>query len=972
MDDAVERFRRVDALFDEALDLPPEARDAWLDALGERDAELRAAVVRLLRAHDRSSGFLAQPAMEVAAPLLAEGVEPGPEAERIGPFRLLREAGRGGMGTVYLAERVDGEFGQRVAIKRIHRGPLAGVFVRRFVEERRILAMLEHPGIARLVDGGVAEDGRPWFAMEFVEGEPIDRWCDARTLPLDGRFELFGHVCDAVQYAHRHLVVHRDLKPGNILVTADGQVKLLDFGIARLLDSTGSAADTTLTDLHAMTPEYAAPEQVRGGAVSTGTDVYALGVLLYALLTGRRPHDLRGRTPAEVERIVCDTTPATPSTLFGPGGDTGDMRTRAAARGSTPERLHRALRGDLDLIVQKALRKEPEERYRSVAALHEDIERFRAGRPIHARPPSAGYRLRRFVRRRRGPVAVAAVLVAVLIGGAFRERALRAQAQTEARTARAVEDYLIGLFDLADPFAPPLADGEDVPVRALLDQGAQRLDELDRQPAVRADLRGVLGRVYTSLGLFDRAVPMLERALDEQRALHGPQHEAVAEAMDRLGVALGSADRFDEADSLLAGALAMRRDRTGARSLPVAESLEHLGTLRSRRNDYDGAQPLLEESLAIRRELLGPNDLVVAAALTNLGILHWSKGEYARADSIYREVLPIERERLGETHPRTAQTLHNIAQAEQQLGNMDEAENLYREALAAKRAALGNAHPSVTINLNNLGRLLVQQGRPDEAEPLIREALALDRQIFGDRHSFVGQSLSNLGFVLRAQGRFDDAEPIYRQSLALNLDLLGRRHNYVALNLYDLATVNYLRGDLDTAVGLYRQSYDLYRDLLGETHPSTLTVGGNFARVLAEHGELETADSLFRSVLARLDTTATSQRPLGILVRTGIGRILTARGRTDEALPLLERALAEARAQYGEENWRVGEPELALGRCLLAEGRAAEAAALIRHADGLLQPQKRTQPRLAAQATDAIRALDRTAPRAGSAVPPQR
>jgi serine/threonine protein kinase len=390
-----ERFRRVDTIFDAALDLSIEEQTAFIERECGGDEALRVEVLELVRAYHRSESVLESPAARLAAPLLDAAVAAdGPIPDRIGSFRVVREIGRGGMGRVFLGERADGQFEQRVAIKLIQHG--APGVLQRFVEERRILAMLEHPGIARLVDGGITDGGLPYFAMELVEGEPIDRYCEAHGLTLDQRLELFAGVCNAVAYAHQHLIVHRDLKPSNILVTATGQVKLLDFGIAKLLGGPGRE-DLTRTGFTAMTPAFAAPEQVRGGPVSTATDVYALGVLLYLLVSGSRPYELHGRSPSEIERVVCQEPPPKPSSR-------------------APPAVGRRLRGDLDLIVMTALQKDERRRYQSPAALAEDLRRFRQGHPILARPDSARYRLGRFVSRNRTTVALAAATAVALLG----------------------------------------------------------------------------------------------------------------------------------------------------------------------------------------------------------------------------------------------------------------------------------------------------------------------------------------------------------------------------------------------------------------------------------------------------------------------------------------------------------------------------------------------------------------------------
>ena len=423
-----DRYRRVDAVFDALLDVPPDEQMAFAERAAGDDPEVHAEVLRLLHAH-RREGFLESPVPLAGALLDAALLPERPAPERVGPWRIVRLLGLGGMGTVYLGERADGQFEQRAAVKLIQRA--APGMLRRFLEERRILALLEHPGIARLLEGGVTADGLPYFAMEVVEGVPLTRYCDEHELSVARRLELVVQVCDAVSYAHQHLVIHRDLKPSNILVTADGRPKLLDFGIAKLL-SGGLGAQRTETQLPAMTPEFAAPEQVRGEAVSTATDVYALGVLLYLLLTHRYPYDVRGKTFAELTRIICEEEPPRPSS-------------------QALEGHRRELRGDLDLIVLTALRKDPARRYQTPAELAADLRRYRDGRPIRARADSPGYRLAKFAGRNRGAVAAVVALLALLAGGLARERALRHRAELEAQKAKEVGDWVVSVFDVADP-----------------------------------------------------------------------------------------------------------------------------------------------------------------------------------------------------------------------------------------------------------------------------------------------------------------------------------------------------------------------------------------------------------------------------------------------------------------------------------------------------------------------------------------
>jgi serine/threonine-protein kinase len=812
--------------------------------------------------------------------------------------------------------------------------------VQRFLEERRILALLEHPSITRLIDGGITAAGLPYFAMEFVDGEPIDRYCETRNLSLPDRLELFSAVCDAVTYAHQHLIIHRDLKPSNILVTPAGQVKLLDFGIAKLLSPEPARDGETHTEFQAMTPEFAAPEQVRRESISTATDVYALGVLLYLLLTGKLPYDVRGKTPAEIDRIICETEPPRPSS-------------------KAPRSWQRRLRGDLDLIVMTALHKQESRRYPSPAALAQDLQLFMQGHPIRARPDSASYRLRKFVARHRTGVAIAAMSVVALAGAAARERVLRNRAEVEARKAREVGDFLVRVFDVADPYAWEQPDGGSITARELLDRGASRIDStLAGQPEVQAELRSVLGRVYTTLGLFDKAVALLERSLAQHKAMHGPEHASVARDMDLLGVALIGQDRYNEAEPLLRGALEQRRRLFGNRDSTMAGTIEHLATLLEQRNEYDAAEPLHREALEIRRAIFGDTAVVVAASLNNLGLVLFRKGDYDGAEALYRQALDIDVRQLGENHPLSAETMQNLAQTLQLHGNYADAEVYYRRSLAAKRKALGNAHPSVTISLNNFGVLLARQlGRLEEGEAMTREALALDRQIFGPQHSFVAQSLANLGVILRMKGEFTEAEQLFRQALDINRALFTEPHHVIATVYNHIGQLRYVVGHPEEGIRLMRESLRQYRLSLGEDHVNTHVTTISLARMLAESASPTEAESLLRETLANLDPDKPGERQHYINAHRNLSIALLAQDRADDALRILEPVVPMARQEFGDDDWRTADAQLTLGKALMARQRRADAEPLLRAALATLQKHRIAQPRLAAEAAAAVASL---------------
>ena len=922
-----DRYQRIDAVFDALLDLPADEQMGHLDRAAGDDADLRSEVLRLLQAHRRAEGFLDSPSPQVAKALFEAPAPIAPEdvPERIGPWRIVRLLGQGGMGAVFLGERADGQFEQRAAIKVIQRGTPG--LVRRFIEERRILALLEHPGIARLIEGGLTPGGLPYFAMELIEGAHLSHYCDDHDLSLERRLELVDQVCDAVSYAHHHLIIHRDLKPSNILVTPDGRVKLLDFGIAKVLS--GVAAPHTDTRLPAMTPEFAAPEQVRGEAISTATDVYALGVLIYLLTTGGYPYDVRNKSLAELTRIVCEEEPPRPSTR-------------------APEPFGRQLRGDLDLIVLTALRKDPARRYQSPAALAEDLRRFRQGHPIQARRDSVGYRFGKFIGRHRAGVAVTFALVALLAGGAAREGVLRRRAEIEARKAKEVGDYLVGVFDVANPFAVERQNGQDVTARTLLDQGARRVDStLADQPEVQAQLRGV----------FDQATRLLREALAQHRTLYGDDHLTVAEDMERLGDVLLQQDKYDEAEPLLQAALDVRRRRLGTSSEATAEALDRLATLYQRQNAYATAEPLFREALAIRRGLFGDTAVVVAQSLNNLGVLLFLEDAFDQAAPVYREAIAIDVRQLGERHPLTAEGLHNLAQTQQRRGSYAEAESLYRRALAAKRATLGGDHPSITINLNNLGTLLMDRGRLDEAEPLIREALAMDRRMFGENHSYVAASLGNLGTLLKLKGEFVEAEQRYREALAIDRARFGPEHRAVASDLNNVANVRRLQNDPRGAVKLFREAVAMSHRVLGDKHTNTIGISINLGRALLAEGSPAEAEEVLASAAGRLDTADATQRIWYLNAASGLGSVLVAEGRAAEALPLLESTARLASRTLGEQHLRTADARLALGRALLATHDYAAAEAQLLAASAFFEKQRRSQPYFAAQTAAALAQL---------------
>ena len=764
-----DRWRALSSYLDQALDMGVDDRAVWLAALWTENPALAADLQVLL---SEQAAVLQEGFLEHSLPLPAEA--PSLAGQTLGAYRLIAPIGQGGMGSVWLAERCDGRFEGRAAVKLLNAALVGRGGEQRFRREGSFLARLAHPHIARLVDAGLAPGGQPYLVLELVEGQPIDRYCDERRLGIEARLRLFLDVLAAVAHAHANLIVHRDIKPSNVLVSVEGQVKLLDFGIAKLLEA-GAGSDSAGLLTHegggALTPEFAAPEQVTGGAITTATDVYALGVLLYLLLGGHHPAGASRRSPADLIRAIVDTDPPrlSDTVTVSPALTPDAAADSAQMRASTPDRLRRALRGDLDTIVARALKKRPEDRYASVTALADDLRRYLACQPIGSRPDTVRYRAGKFVRRHARGVATAAAVAAVLGGVVLfytgRLAAERNRARVEAQKATRVSELLTGLLTGADPYRGP--EGGGPTVRGILDAGADRVrQELAGEPEVQAEMLTVMGRVYQRLGLNDKAQPLLEQAIAVGRRTPGTGNARVAQSLNDLGVLLREKGDFARAQPMLEQSLEVRRRVLGAGHPDVAVTLVELGRLYDDQGRRDRAEPLFREALAIRRTALGEEHRDTATSLSDLALVLWEKGDLDGAERLFRECLAISRKVLGETHPDVGTSLSNLGLIAEDRGDHAGAEVLFRQALAIRRRALGERHPNVAITLNNLAHPLREAGKYDEAASLVQEAIDIARPALGDDHPLVVTYVVNLARIHLARGEPDAAEPLLRRALA--------------------------------------------------------------------------------------------------------------------------------------------------------------------------------------------------------------
>jgi serine/threonine-protein kinase len=754
----------VRALFERALESAPPDLEAFLLGAAPEDPALRDEVRSLLAAHAQTGATLAHPISQAPEALADSADWTG---RRVGAYDVIRRIGVGGMGAVYEAVRADDQFSKRVAIKCLRRSAESDLAIRRFRYERQILANLSHPYIAALVDGGVAPDGQPYFAMEYVDGAPITTWCTAQRLGVRDRLVLFMQVCAAVQHAHQNLVVHRDLKPGNILVTSDGTVKLLDFGIAKLLREEEGADQLPPTQGGAriFTPEYAAPEQVRGLPVGTTSDVYALGVVLFELLTGRRPFMLKGRLIAEIEEIVCGEAPPRPSSVIQPEMVSG-TNARSLAQ------LRKRVAGDLDAIVLTALRKEPDRRYGSADQLARDVGAYLDGMPVAARPEGLGYRAAKFLRRRRVEVTAAAVVVLSLVGGIVATSRQANAANAERQRAEEIRDFLTGMLGAADPGVL----GRDVTVREVLDSASVRADNGTGSPDLLADLQEVIGETYLALGEYETARDRFVRAVDLRRSLHPDGDRRSALALTKLSGAWVALGNYAEGDSILREADAILERTTSADDPAHGDILSARSALQQELGDLETAETVQRAALAFRLRVTPENDSMLANEYNDLAIIVGQEGRFATAESLHVLAVTHARRAYGDEHPAVAAVLSQHAFALEMAGRNAESDSLYRVAIAMRRKLLGPEHPDYAWSLFQYAQFL--QRRQDWAGALARgrEVLALRGRTLPETHPAVSTALQVVGLALSNLDSLEAAERYLRESLALRRETFGEEH----------------------------------------------------------------------------------------------------------------------------------------------------------------------------------------------------
>jgi serine/threonine protein kinase len=855
-----QQWGQLREMFRVAIESKPQQREAYLDEACANDPLLRVEIESLLASHDRAEDFIETPAFAGGVKAITESPGEQIEGQRIGQYQIIREIGRGGMGTVYLAARADEQYEKLVAIKIVRRGMDSEDILRRFRNERQILANLDHPNIARLLDGGTTRDGLPYLVMEYVEGKPVTDYCDQHRLPTSERLQLFRTICEAVQHAHQNLVVHRDLKPSNILITEEGTPKLLDFGIAKVLNPELSAlpTDHTLTELRVLTPDYASPEQVRGEKLTTTSDVYSLGIVLYELLTGHRPYRSTGTPLHELARVICEQEPVKPSTAIAnieivTHGETKPRtitpESVSSARDTLPNKLRRGLSGDLDNIILMALRKEPVRRYATVSQFSEDISRHLDGLPVVARKDTFKYRATKFVRRNRLGVAAAVVILLSLLGGIVATIWQARVAQREKVRAESISNFLEKMLAFSNPsFKVPGKKGGETTMKDVLDEAARRLDseEFSNQLEVKARLEKIIGDSYGGQGRQDLWEEHLQKYIDIQRGLHGENDPQTIAATATLAAILGHRDSA-EAEKIYRRVLPLMRtehQKGNIKAEDLTEALKNFAYLRRARGDSKEAESLFRETLALSSELPGDERLQIGITRSTLASTLADQGKFDEALSTAREAV-VKYRRIGRTDtPDFGFSLTVLGGFLIEKGDYAEADTSLREAETIFRQQLSPSALWLGDNLRNQAISFYRQGKYADSQSKVTETERIYLESYGPSYDNYPTVLIIEGLILNKTGKSQEGERILREALRRRVESLPKDHFWVALARGALGECLTTQKRFVEAEPLLIESYNVLKASQGEQNPRTNEARLRLAELYQAWNKPETAARL--------------------------------------------------------------------------------------------------------------------------------
>lgn len=857
------RWQQIERIVDSALAMSPDERPEYINQACADDAELKTSVTELLESIDASEGYLQKPD-ELKKDLLNEfskdiGETTGQSSmigKQVGAYKLVELIEHGGMGSVFAAERSDGNFEQKVALKLIRRGMDTPSNIARFKREQNILANLNHPNIAQLYDGGIIKDGLPYLVMEYVDGIPIDQYCRQKNLPVSKRLDLFKKVCRAVQHAHNNLVIHRDLKPGNILVKENGDVKILDFGIAKLLETenNGETIFQTRAGGRILTLGYAAPEQLSEKQITTGTDIYTLGILLYKLLTDEHPFDFEDKSISEIETIIREKSP------------------RKLSANSSYN-----LDKDLGAIIRKSMRKEAGDRYHSAGELLDDIKRFENGLPVLALEGSTVYRMKKYIRRNQRPIIAALIFLLSVTGIAgyytFQIAEERNQAQLEAQKAEAVTNFLIDMFDAGDP---AITKGENVTVQHFLKSGREKLDEIDEQPKIKAALLSAVGKVYRKLNNFEQSKNVLEQAVEISEKAYAEPHPDLADVYTIRATLEKEIENFDTAIDFYNKALNIIEQLSDRPDTLYSVTKMNLALLYEETGNLDQAIPLHQESVNLVREIYPPDHENIGISLNHLALAQRKNGDLQKAEQNYEKALKILLEKLGNDHTRTITTTHNLA-------------SLYRDL-----------------------------GRTEKAVSLEEKALTMRRKIFGDHHYYTASSLNLLGHLYREKAQYDKSINAYKESLSILSELYGDSSMYVGIASSGLAN-SYLKSeDPATADSLFRKSVDIIEYKFGPESRYLANPIIAFGNMYRDGGQLTLAEKSYQKAKTIINNNYNAGHIINADYAKEYGRLKVSQDSLKKAIDYFNASvdILKQKQKLPDTHWKIAEAKLELGKTL--------------------------------------------------------
>ena len=826
-----QRWEKIQEIFEKALEVDISKRNEIVNELAAGDIALAQEVMGLLEADASEDSLLEKPAVD----LFDFEKQTSMAGKEIGKYKLIEQIGYGGMGAVYLAERTDKHFNQQVALKLIKRGMDSEEILKRFNSERQILAKLNHPNIAALYDGGVTEDGLPYFTMEYIKGEQIDIYCDKNALSIKERLELFLDVLKAVQYAQKNLIVHRDLKPSNIIITHEGQVKLLDFGIAKLLENNtiDETVEQTKTVFRIMTPGYASPEQVKGEPITTASDVYSLGVILFELLTGHRPYVTSGVSPLELEKLICNTDPQKPSTIVTKKDNTyigndvvNSERLISESRRTNPDRLKKILNGDIDNICLKALEKEQERRYNSAEQLAEDIERYLNGHPVHARPATVGYKFRKFIKRNKSYVAAAAIVLILIVSlVSFYTIQLsdeRDKANLEAIKAKKVTEYISSIFEIANPSE---SKGETITAKEIVDQGYARIEEeLGDQPEVQTEIMTVISNVYYSLGMLEKARDVISQTLEIRKDYFGVDNIFTAESYHDLGDVNYDLGHFEAADSFYTIALEIKEKILKPNDTLIALELIALGTVARLNSDFEKSRDIYERALEIQLNSLEKPHADIAYTMNNLGRLYQQNDMYDKAEPLLVEGLQIRRDLFGELNFETVASSGSLASLYTLMGRYDEAAALYKRANESLDQMVGETHHYSGAIKCSYARVELYRNEYKHAEELYRLGMKILNTTLPENHINRSQAYLGLGILFVKLNQPDSAMVYLDTAVTIKQISLPEDHFQVAVVKAYIGRAYYLKNDFENAQTYLETAYIIMSQNYGDKNYNTQIV----------------------------------------------------------------------------------------------------------------------------------------------------